>query len=192
MIAPEARGAWRDLEIRIRRYAARRVPPGDLDDVTQEIFLRLVKGMDSLRNEQSFGPWVYQVAHNTIADFHRARFRRGETGGETTGEADDLPGGEEENQAEQEVAGFVVPFLAALPPPYREALTLVDLQGMTQGDAAELVGISLPGMKSRVRRGRQMLKESIEACCRIAVDSRGRVMDVEARSDGVLPGECCN
>jgi RNA polymerase sigma-70 factor (ECF subfamily) len=48
-----------------------------------------------------------------------------------------------------------------LPEPYREAIELTELRGMKQGDAAQLVGISLSGMKSRVQRGREHLKAII-------------------------------
>ena len=74
--------------------------------------------------------------------------------------------------------------MAALPSPYREAVTLTELQGMTQKDAAEMLGISLSGMKSRVQRGRQRIREMLQACCGIALDARGHVLSYERRPDG--------
>jgi RNA polymerase sigma-70 factor (ECF subfamily) len=85
-----------------------------------------------------------------------------------------------------------VPFVTVLPTPYREALTLTELQGLTQREAAELMGVSLSGMKSRVQRGRERLRALIEDCCQIALDARGRVIDCDPRPDGVRPpGGCC-
>lgn len=82
-------------------------------------------------------------------------------------------------------------WLAVLPSPYREALTLTALEGMTQKQAAEMLGVSLSGMKSRVQRGRVLLRRSLEDCCTIALDVRGRIVGCEPRPDGRLPMGCC-
>jgi RNA polymerase sigma-70 factor, ECF subfamily len=72
-------------------------------------------------------------------------------------------------------------FVARLPPPYREAVTLVELEGLTARAAADIVGISVSGMKSRVQRGRAQLRRMFEACCEIALDARGKVTDFAPR-----------
>jgi RNA polymerase sigma-70 factor (ECF subfamily) len=72
-------------------------------------------------------------------------------------------------------------FVAHLPSPYREAVTLVELEGLTARDAAELAGISVSGMKSRVQRGRAQLRALFEQCCDIALDVRRQVTDVAPR-----------
>jgi RNA polymerase sigma-70 factor (ECF subfamily) len=64
---------------------------------------------------------------------------------------------------------------------YRQAITLVDLEGLTQHEAAERFGLSVSGMKSRVQRGRRQLREMLEACCTIALDRRGGVADYDLR-----------
>jgi RNA polymerase sigma-70 factor (ECF subfamily) len=76
--------------------------------------------------------------------------------------------------------------LRQLQPAYREAVTLTDLEGITQADAAERVGVSLSGMKSRVQRGRRQLKAVLEACCRVDLDHRGSIVGYEPRE----PGSC--
>jgi RNA polymerase sigma-70 factor (ECF subfamily) len=72
---------------------------------------------------------------------------------------------------------------------YREAVTLTDLEGVTQADAAGRVGVSLSGMKSRVQRGRRQLKAVLEACCRVDLDSRGGILAYEPRKDQSC-GQC--
>jgi RNA polymerase sigma-70 factor (ECF subfamily) len=76
-----------------------------------------------------------------------------------------------------------------LPEPYREAIVLTELEGLTQQQLAERAGLSLSGAKSRVQRGRAMLKAELEACCRFEFDQRGRVMDCEPRRRQPCP-EC--
>jgi len=77
-----------------------------------------------------------------------------------------------------------------LPSPYREAITLTELEGRTQREAAQMLGISLSGMKSRVQRGRAKLRGMLEACCKVAVDARGKVIACEPRK-GDEPKGCC-
>jgi RNA polymerase sigma-70 factor (ECF subfamily) len=64
---------------------------------------------------------------------------------------------------------------------YRQAVTLVDLEGLAQQEAAAQLGLSLSGMKSRVQRGRRQLRDMLEACCVIALDRRRGVADYDVR-----------
>jgi RNA polymerase sigma-70 factor (ECF subfamily) len=102
--------------------------------------------------------------------------------------AEDAPG---EDGREQEMAQYVAPFVARLGSPYREALTLTELQGRTQKQAAEMLGISLSGMKSRVQRGRVQLRAAFEECCSIALDARGKVLSCEPRAGDNPYDGCC-
>jgi len=193
MIDSAARGAWRDLEAKLRPFIARRVrADADVDDVVQDVFLRMQRGLPGLRDDERFGPWVYQVARSAIADHLRVTVRHPLTDG-VPHEEDPAPPSDDEDEggAERELAAYIAPFVAMLPSPYREALTLTELEGITQKAAAEMLGISVSGMKSRVQRGRQHLRGALDACCHIALDARGRVVSCEPRVDGKLPNGCC-
>jgi RNA polymerase sigma-70 factor (ECF subfamily) len=190
MIPAEARGAWRDIEARLRPYVARRVPsPVETDDIVQEILVRVHKGLASLHDEESFGGWVYRIAARTIADAAKARAREpiarvadlGDTAPSEDDEATDL---------QLELGECVALFVARLPSPYREAITLTELQGLTQKESAEMLGTSLSGMKSRVQRGREKIRAMFEECCEISVDCRGRVVDCAARDLDQVPEDC--
>jgi len=160
--------------------------------VLQDIYVRIQAGAGKLRDSERFGPWVYQVAHSVIVDHARARARRPVAAGDMT--EVDLPApisDEEEGDAERDLAKHMAVFVAALPSPYREAITLTELQGMTQKDAADMLGISLSGMKSRVQRGRKQIQELLAACCEIALDPRGHVVSFDRRPDGHVPENCC-
>lgn len=193
MIDSAARGAWQDLDAKLRPFIARRVrSAADVDDVVQDVFLRMQRAVSELRDDERFGPWVYQVTRSAIADHHRAAARHPLAPPERA-DAEELPAPElaEELTAEQDLAMYVAAFVAMLPSPYREALTLTELEGLTQKDAAAMLGVSLPAMKSRVQRGRQQLREALEACCTIALDARGAVVSCEPRPDGRLPDCRC-
>jgi RNA polymerase sigma factor (sigma-70 family) len=102
---------------------------------------------------------------------------------------DETPTEEEDREASRELASCMTLFVVGLPSPYREAITLTELEGLTQREAAEMIGISLAAMKSRVLRGRAKLRENLEACCAIAVDARGKVISYEPRPE--LLTNCC-
>lgn len=190
MIPAEARGAWRDIEARLRPYVSRRVASaGEVDDIVQEILVRVHKGLGSLRDDESFGGWVYRIAARTIADAAKSRAREPVVRGAAV--MDPACGDRDEAADLQlELGECVALFVARLPSPYREAITLTELQGLTQKEAADMLGTSLPGMKSRVQRGRQKIREMFEQCCEISVDCRGRVVDCEARDLDQVPADC--
>jgi RNA polymerase sigma-70 factor (ECF subfamily) len=63
-------------------------------------------------------------------------------------------------------------------------MSLTSLQGLTQTEAATRAGISISGMKSRVQRGREQLRQMLVRCCEIELDVRGGVSDFQARAAG--------
>jgi RNA polymerase sigma-70 factor, ECF subfamily len=191
MIAPEARGAWNEIEGRLRPYVARRVASGDVDDILQEIFVRMHNGLATLRDGEHFGGWVYRIAEHVIVDSARARGR------EPFVRLPELPEPPDPDASADEVSTLqtdlgtcVTLFVARLPSPYREAITLTELEGLTQKDAADMLGISVSGMKSRVQRGREKIRDMFDECCRISVDCRGRVVECEARELNEVPEDC--
>jgi RNA polymerase sigma-70 factor, ECF subfamily len=167
----------RAVAAQIRPFVARRVPSDEVDDVVQEILARVHDNADALDEDANFVAWLHRIARNTIIDHHRHRERRDakHTAFATEWTDDDTEG----EDARASLARFVGAFVGMLPSPYREALQLTELDGCTIREAADREGISLPGMKSRVQRGRRMLREMFEACCEIALDARGRVIDYE-------------
>jgi len=93
----------------------------------------------------------------------------------TTGDAAELRG---------ELAVCLHPMIERLAQEYRDAIMLVELDGLTQQAAAKQMGISLSGMKSRVQRGRKQLKQMLDDCCVIQLDRSRAVVDYEVRNPG--------
>jgi len=172
---------WEDISARLRPFVARRIAAHDVDDVMQDVFVRLQRGLPALRDEDRFTSYLFQVARSSVSEHLRTRARhpiadqpeRDEPGAEPT---------DDDRDVARSLAACVSIFVAQLPSPYREALTLVELEGMTVREAAELAGISLSGMKSRVQRGRDQLRRMFDECCEIALDARGKPTDFAPRS----------
>lgn len=192
MIKSEARGAWSEIERLLRPYVARRVSSQvDVDDILQEIFVRMHRGLPALRDEERFGSWVYSIAHRVIVDVGRARSREREVQvaemPESRAEGDSTDAGAE---LEEDLGACVALFVARLPSPYREAVTLTELQGLKARVAADILGVSLACLKSRVQRGRERLRGMFEDCCRVSVDCRGRIFSCEPRALDEIPEDC--
>src|SRR5829696_8645239 len=183
--SPAAEAMWAELHERLRAFVARRVPDRVVvDDLAQEIVLRLYTHMGRLREQERLDAWAYQVARNAIVDYWRERaarrelsFDEGET--EQLASLPELESDETGAELRSEIASCLAPMVERLAEPYREAIRLTDLGGHTQAEAAAALGLSVPGMKARVQRGRAQLREQLGACCRIELDRRGQITEID-------------
>lgn len=173
---------WRDVEARLRPFVARRIAAPEVDDILQDVFVRMQRGLGALRDEERVTSWLFQIARSSVAEHLRARARHPLP----DAPVDDpvAPPREDDRDAARALAGCVSVFVARLPSPYREAVTLVELEGLTAREAADMAGISVSGMKSRVQRGRVQLRQLFDECCEIALDVRGKPTDF-------TPRRCC-
>jgi len=180
---------WREVQQGLRGFIGKRVADeASVEDLSQEVFLRMQRGLGGLRNQSRLLSWIYQIARHAIIDYYRVRDRQPEL---PVGLASDLEtfhsaslpeeSSEGSGQLRTELAGCLRPMIERLSEDYRRAVTLVDLEGLTQHEAAERLGLSVSGMKSRVQRGRRQLRDMLEACCVIALDRRRGVADYELR-----------
>lgn len=171
---------WNEFRGELAGYIAKRVPPSDSDDILQDVFVRVQQNVGQLTAVKSIRSWLFAITRNRIADYYRGR-----TSPVPLDESKlTLPVNEEKKEDEEELLAFaqcVRPFVMALPPLYREALTLVELEGLTQKDAAEQLGVSHSAMKSRVQRGRALLHDSLVRCCDVRRDTRGGIIDYSVK-----------
>jgi RNA polymerase sigma-70 factor, ECF subfamily len=176
---------WRKLHGRLRGFVRARISdPEAADDVAQEVLLRLHRNLGALRAEDRLDAFAYQIARNAIIDHYRSRATARETPeapDELVARADADGDNEQEpdSGARQELARCLAPLIRQLPEPYREALTLTDLGKLSQVEAAQVVGLSVPGMKARVQRARAQVHELLTGCCAVALDSRRQISDVQ-------------
>ncbi len=196
--SPVAQAVWKELHERLRAFVARRVPDRVVvDDLAQEILLRLYTHMGRLREQERLDAWAYQVARNVIADYWRDRAGRRELPfdeklSDKLASLPELESGDEVDQHRTEIVSCLAPMVEQLAEPYREAIRLTDLGASTQAEAAAELGLSVPGMKTRVQRGRAQLRELLRACCRIELDRRGQITELEPKDPGcdAVVGAC--
>jgi len=167
--------AWDELRGELHRFVARRVPAADAEDIVQEALLRIHRGLPGVRADGALVGWLYQVTRNAVVDHLRGQRPVEEPDDESPCEL------EVDDAAFERLAQCVRPFVGMLASPYREAIELVELGGLSQVEAAARLGVPIPTMKSRVQRGRAQLRELLERCCAIDVDVRGHVVEATPR-----------
>jgi len=165
-------------------FRGRGVGADAAEDLLQETFLRLHDRRESLADEDRVAGWVRRVARNVWIDHLRR------SGAHPTEEAAEPQAEGQPDEVEAAVAGWLRGFVAALPEPYREAVELSELEGLSQAEVAERQGLSLSGAKSRVQRGRAKLREALLACCAFEFDRRGGLVGWSRRRDGSCAGDC--
>lgn len=175
---------WEEFHTSLLAFIARRVRDRDTaEDLLQDVMLRIHRHADELEHASAIGAWVHQIARNAITDHYRRAAQRRErpVGIEVRDEeASELEPAQD--TARRDIAACLRPLLEELPPAHREALSLTELGGLSQADAARQLGISGSGMKSRVQRGRAQLKDLLVACCAIDLDRRAQVIGYEPRT----------
>jgi RNA polymerase sigma-70 factor (ECF subfamily) len=185
---PSTEAIWKHLSADLRRFIRRRVPDDHVaDDLLQETFVRVHRHLSALEDADRMAAWVYQIARNVIRDHHRKATNP------VVGLADADPVDEAEDCRDQlrcPGAGWLDELIRSLPDGYREAVQLGEIEGLSQQELADRLGLSLSGAKSRVQRGRAMLKGVLEACCHFEIDSRGNVTDYDPKPDRTVCRDC--
>lgn len=172
---------WEVFSQQLRLFISKRVADAnDVEDILQDVFVKIHTNLDTLQEEDRLVPWLYHIARNAIIDHYRTR-RPMEELAETMA-VDSEPA---EAEPFAQIAASLKPMIGYLPERYRQALLLTEIEGLKQTELAEELGISISGAKSRVQRGRDMLREALLDCCHFDFDLRGRVMDYTPRPN------CC-
>jgi RNA polymerase sigma-70 factor (ECF subfamily) len=174
--------SWADTLDRLRAFVATRV--GDREvaaDITQDVIVRSIAS-GALERVENPVAWLYRSARNAVIDHHRTRHPH-----EPIVDHDRWPDpeivGDAPNDATRELSRCLRPLLEQLAPTARDALVRVDIEGHTHRDAADTLGLSVSGMKSRVQRARREIKELLERCCAFELDNLGAVADYKPNSD---------
>lgn len=179
---------WEDFSEGLYSFISYRVSnPSNIDDILQDVFIKIHKNIDLLEDDTKIRSWVYQITRNTIIDYYRSQKNN-------TDDIDAIPVEDADalvtvdeiagENASKDVASGLKEMIEELPEKYSQALLLVEFQGLSQVELAKRLGISFSGAKSRVQRGRQLLKDSLMKCCHFEFDRFGTIIDSR-------PACCC-
>jgi len=157
--------------------------PADAADTTQEVFLKVFRGIKHFHGQSSLKTWIYRIALHEASNRRRWWFRHKsrETSIEPVGTGaplelacalkDSLIDGKEspfDHVAHEEIRAKVEGELRQVPEPYRTAVVLRDLEEMSYEEIAEISQVSLGTVKSRLTRGREALRRRLTSYARLA------------------------
>ena len=166
---------WQEFYSPLKGFVAKRVSNhSDVDDILQNVFMKIANHIAELKDSQKISTWIYQITRNTIIDHYRKQKPIEELplNLKTMDESD-------EKDLSKQLSSCIKHMIERLPDKYRDAIEFTELDGMTQKQLSEKLGISISGAKSRVQRGRKKLKEIFIACCHIEADCYGNILDYQ-------------
>ena len=180
---------------RIVRYLTRLAGPNAAEDLAQEVFVRVSRGLQDFKGAAKLSTWIYRIATNVATDRLRSRsfkqtrsdkaipHREG-----SVEDADALPDEKNPSVEKQlmrdQMSSCVHDYINTLPENYRAVAVLSDIEGLTNGEIAEVLELTLNTVKIRLHRGRVKLKEKLEAGCHFNRDEEDTlVCDPKTGSD---------
>lgn len=186
-IQPSTDAVWTALSADLRRFIRRRVADDHVaDDLLQETFVRIHRRIDALSDENRLAAWVYRIARNVVNDHYRRDAAAAVPLAEihVAEEADPLA------PLRAGASVWLEELVRQLPETYREAVQLAEIDGLSQQQVAERLGLSLSAAKSRVHRGRAQLKQVLDRCCDFRFDRRGNLVDIDPKPDRTVCRDC--
>ena len=167
---------WNEMNDRLTKFVNQKVNDSDITkDIVQDVFLKVFSKIETLKNKEKLISWIYQITRNEIIS-HFRKIQYNNSTQEIQSEE------ETEEPLTSEVAECLHPLINSLPDKYKEALILADIENIPQKEIAKRLNISYSGAKSRVQRGREMLRLAYEKCCTISTDAYGDVIDYQRKN----------
>jgi RNA polymerase sigma-70 factor (ECF subfamily) len=164
---------WKAHHNQLLNFIRKRVDDPDVaKDLLQDVFLKILDKIDTLKESEKLQNWLYQITRNIISDYYRQKQKENKL-------AEYAPKihEQEELNAMQKAESWIGLYVGQLPDNYRQAVELFELQGLSIAKIAEQLGISYTNARARVQRGRKALKKTLTDCCTFHVDVYGNVID---------------
>ena len=183
------RGDKRAFELLVEKYQRKLArllsrlirDPGEVEDVTQEAFIKAYRALPSFRGDSAFYTWLYRIGINTAKNYLVAMGRRAPTSTEMeAGDAEGHESGEllrdintpESLLLSKEIGNTVNAAIEALPEELRSAIQLRELEGMSYEEIAKLMDCPIGTVRSRIFRAREAIAERLKPLLDSAKDKR--------------------
>jgi len=136
-----------------------RVPPREVDDLVQEVFLLALRQLHALRDVSRFGPWLGTITRNRANDYFRKAIPVEKV---TEPVSENQAGSRTSHHAAEQEADVILAAVRDLPEPYREPLILRLVEGMTGPEIAERTGLTHGSVRVNLFRGMRLLREKLD------------------------------
>ncbi len=147
------------------------------EDILQDVFIKVIKNIHTLSDEQKLQPWLYQICRHSIIDYYRASPSNTQASDQTT--LDALIADNESHEQQAQLSRCLHTLIDALPENVSALLIDSELEQIKQKDMAQKHQLSLAATKSRILRGRALLKKKLMACCEFEFNEHGPQPDCQ-------------
>jgi RNA polymerase sigma-70 factor (ECF subfamily) len=181
---------------RIVQYLTRIVGPNDAEDIAQDVFDKINSGLGGFQGKSKLSTWIYRIATNTMIDRLRsAAYKHATVNSAIEDAADPKAQGVWGNQKppatdqvviRKEMSECVNEFIDNLPPDYKTVIVLSELEGLAIKEIAEILGISVNNVKTRLHRARAKLKAALNEGCDFYHDERN-TLACDRKQGQILP-----
>ncbi|MES0880516.1 RNA polymerase sigma factor SigZ [Roseibium sp. SCP14] len=179
----ELERVWVDYRSSLNAFLRSKVSnPADVEELLQDILLKTHRNIGKLGKDDSLKAWLFQVANNATIDFYRKKAKTKALDPEELWYSD--MGDAEKHDLDQ----CIEPFIDALPEDMRILLRKIELEGVSQKQYAQDLGISYSTLKSRVQKARSRLRNVYDSCCHFSLDAQGNIVGYRSKSDSC--GKC--
>lgn len=156
---------WNEYSTELYLFILKRVNDSEIvNEVLQNTFLKVHLKLNTLKDIGKIRPWLYQIVRNEMALFFKNKGKERQP--------DDWSS---IGESEMELCCFNR-FIENLPKRFREPVELVYVKGKKQKEAAEELGISLPNVKARLYRAKEILKRNFIRCCKVQLDRKNKLI----------------
>jgi len=136
-----------------------RIPPREVDDLVQEVFLSALRQLHALRDVSRFGAWLGTITRNRANDYFRRAIPVEKV---TEPVSENQAVNRTTNRAAEQEADVILAVVRALPEAYRETLILRLVEGMTGPEIAERTGLTQGSVRVNLFRGMRLLREKLD------------------------------
>lgn len=158
---------WDEFSEALKRFIYNRVKNNEItNDLLQEVFIKIHLNIHKIKKQESIKSWIYTITVNTINDYFKKQSKLSKLNFETI----EL---NNKTTTEHSAKDCLLPLINNLPSTYKDALLLSEIKGLKQTEVAKILNISLSGAKSRIQRGRKLLKDGFIACCDYRLNESG-------------------
>lgn len=160
---------WIEFSESLKRFIFSRVKNEEIaNDLLQEVFVKIHLKVGTIKKQESMKSWVFTITNNVILDYFKKNTKSSPI-------LSEIPAIVDENHKEHSAIDCLKPLIENLPSTYSKAMLLSEIEGLKQAEVAKKLNISLSGAKSRIQRGRNLLKQGFIDCCDYKLNESGHL-----------------
>ncbi len=165
---------WKQNQDKLKDFICKKVNGMDhCNDILHDLFFKIRANEEKIALLEKPSSYIIKMAQNAVIDYYRQQQMKF-----VVDPAVVLNNWQQEISDNEIYNISLLPFIERLPATYREAIVMSELEGVSQKEMANRLGISYTAVKSRVQRARKMLKQSILDCCNYRFDKFGNILGI--------------